>query len=95
MVEVKSAKIFSEKWRENIILTKEEQMKQLEDEFEKIINKLIARKNFLKKNYEESCKEELNNADNELKSLDAAITLIEQNGEKLNEYCKTLGNKVN
>lgn len=66
-------KVMTEKSRENIIQTKEEQLKYIDEEFEKVIGKLNARRNMIKKNYTDICLEELGNIDHEIGKVDPQI----------------------
>jgi hypothetical protein len=68
-----ASKKYGEKCRDNIVITKEEQLKYIDDEFEKIFAKLNARKAFLKKAYQDICTEELTSIDTELVKFESQI----------------------
>ena len=86
-----NSKSFSEKCRENLVITKEEQLKYIDDEFDKVINKLIARKNMLKKNYQEICQEELGIIDAEINKLTTHIENMTKQIKELELYSEKLG----
>jgi hypothetical protein len=86
LVDMTNSKSFGEKCRENIVLTKEEQLKHIDEEFERLFAKLNDRKNFLKKTYQQLCAEELSNIDTDISKLDNHIDSLKKHVTSIDKY---------
>jgi hypothetical protein len=91
--DLSNIKVVAEKSRENIVITKEEQLKYIDEEFDKVILKLNARRAFLKKNYTDICQEELGSIDTEINKIEPQINSLKKDSAELDKYQEKLGNK--
>ena len=89
--DVKNVKTVNEGCRQDIIKTQSQQLQYIDEEFDRIIAKVMMRKEALKASYQDSCQDEINALEKEIGRTTASIQDIGKNVEIIDKYIEKLG----
>lgn len=92
--DIKKVKATSDECRENILQTQNQQLKYIDEEFDRIISRIMARKEALKISYQDYCQEEIDLLQKEITKVETSMQDLTKNTEELNKYVERLGNSL-
>ena len=90
--ELQKIKISSESLKTKFLSTRDENLKSIDEEFERLINKLNERKFVLKTNYQKVCSEELDFIEKDIVKQITLIKNMEKSSSELQKLIDSLSN---
>ena len=84
-------KTVNEGCRQDIIKTQKQQLQYIDEEFDRIIAKVMMRKEALKASYQDSCQDEISALEKEIGKTTTSIQDIGKNVEIIDKYIEKLG----
>lgn len=91
--DIKNSKNASEECRKNIAHSQDQQLTYIDEEFDRIIARILAKKETLKINYQDACENEVNLLEKEITRVDNAIKDLTLNIEEVDKYTEKLGTR--
>jgi len=88
--DIKNSKSSSEECRKNIVHSQTQQLTYIDEEFDRIIARILAKKETLKINYQDACENEVNLLEKEITRVDNSIKDLLVNIEEVDQYTEKL-----
>ncbi len=89
--EIKKYKLSSEECKKSILNTQEQQLKFIDEEFDRIVARIMLKKESLKDSYQDQCQDEIKLLEKEISKVDGSINDLNKNIEEVDKYITKLG----